>query len=81
MKPFEIGVDTPAGIRYFNVIPSIIGENAQYEIWENYKHIFSLECCLDAVGDSLKLSPEFSDKDIDPALVEAVADIIQSEEE
>jgi hypothetical protein len=81
MKPFDIGVETPTGLRYFDVIPSIIGENAQYEIWENYVHLFSLECCFDAVGDSLKLSPEFTGKGIDPLLVEAVADIIQSEEE
>jgi hypothetical protein len=81
MKPFKIGVDTPSGLRYFDVIPNIIGENAQYEIRENSQHIFSLECCFDEVGDTLKLSPEFTDKGIDSALVEAVADIIHSEQQ
>ncbi len=80
MKPFDIGVDTPQGLRYFDIIPNVIGENAQYEIWENNRHIFSLECCFDEVGDSLKLSPGFADKGIDPSLLEAVAEIIQSEE-
>lgn len=55
----------PAGLRYFDVITRIIGENAQYEIRENYVHLFSLECCFDSVGDSLKLLPEFSNKGID----------------
>ena len=81
MEQFEIGVDTSQGLRYFTVIPNEIGKNVQYEIWEDNRHLFSLECCFDAVGDSLKLSAEFSGKGIDPELVQAVAEIIQSEEE
>ena len=81
MKPFDIAVDTPEGLRYFDVIPNVIGENAQFEIWENKKHFFSLECCFDKAGDALKLSPGFVDKGIDLKLVEAVAEIIRSEEE
>ena len=81
MQPFDIGVDTATGLKYFEVRPNEIGKNIQYEIWADKRHVFSLECCFDAAGDSLKLSSEFKDKEIDPELVEAVADIIQSEEE
>ena len=81
MDPFDIGVETATGLKYFEVIPNEVGKNVQYEIWEDNRHLFSLECCFDAVGDSLKLSPEFKVKEIDPKLVETVADIIQSEEE
>jgi hypothetical protein len=81
MEPFEIGVETVTGLKYFEVRPNEVGKNVQYEIWDDKRHVFSLECCFDSVGDSLKLSPEFKDKGIDPTLVESVADIIQSEEE
>ena len=81
MDPFDIGVETATGLKYFEVRPNEMGKDIQYEIWEDNRHVFSVECCFDVVGDSLKLSPEFKDKGIDPALVEAVADIIQSEEE
>ena len=80
MDPFDIGVETATGVKYFKVRPNELGKNIQYEIWEDNRHIFSLECCFDAVGDSLKLSPGFKSKEADPELVKAVADIIQSEE-
>ena len=44
-------------------------------------HLFSLDCCTDEVKDSYKLSAEFEDKKIDPALIEQVNEILMSEEE
>jgi hypothetical protein len=51
MQPFDIGVQTATGLKYFEVRPNEIGKNIQYEIWEDKRHVFSLECCFDAVGD------------------------------
>ena len=80
-QEYEIEVQTDAGLKplVVNVINS--DTNIKYEIWDAGQHIFSLECCTDQVGDTLKLTKEFIGKSIDPKLVQAVADIIQSEEE
>lgn len=54
----------------------------KYEIYNDRNvHIFSLDCCLDDVKDTYKLSKEFEDKNIDTVLIEQVNEILMSEEE
>ena len=77
MKQFEILVKTIAGSKGFVVKPTNNGEDIQYEIWDDNLHLFSLECCIDAHnGKSLKLTDEFSHKEIYPGLVQALSDVI-----
>ena len=80
MEDFDIRVRTVAGSKYFHVSPKVIGKNTRYEIWEDNHHLFSLESSNDAAAHSLKLTDEFSDKEIYSGLVHAVSDVIYSSE-
>lgn len=76
MEDFDIRVRTVAGSKYFHVSPKVVGEHTLYEIWEDNHLMFSLECCDDTASHSLKLTDEFSDKEIYPGFVHAVSDVI-----
>lgn len=76
MKQFEIKVRTVAGSQGFVVKPTNTGDDARYEIWDDANHLFTLECCIDEKGKSLKLADEFSDKKIYPGLIQALSDVI-----
>ena len=76
MKQFEILVKTIAGSKSFVVKPTSDDDDARYEIWEGNNHLFTLECCIDKQGKSLKLTDDFSDKEIYPGLVQALSDVI-----
>jgi hypothetical protein len=82
MKQFEILVKTIAGSKRFSVKPTGKAEDIHYEIWDDNRHIFSLQCCLDAQGGkSLRLTDEFSHKEIYPGLVQALSDVIFKNEQ
>ena len=54
----------------------------RYDVFNDRNvHLFSLDCCTDEVKDTYKLSAEFEDKKIDPALIKQVNEILMSEEE
>ena len=76
MKQFNILVKTIAGSKGFVVKPTKNREDTLYEIWEGNNHLFTLECCMDENGKSLKLTDEFSDKEIYPGLIKALSDVI-----
>jgi hypothetical protein len=77
MKQFEILVKTIAGSKSFLVRPANHGEDVHYEIWDENRHIFSLECCTGVHNaTSLKLTDEFSHKEVYPGLVQALSDVI-----
>ena len=81
MNPYEIGVETNEGLKTLLVKPVQKDTAIEYEIWEGAQQLFSLECCTDPVADSLKLTQGYASQFIDLNMVQAVADIIQSEEE
>ena len=57
-------------------------EDIKYDIYnDRMVLLFSLDCCSDKVKDTYKLSKEFENKNIDPALIESVNEILMSEEE
>ena len=57
-------------------------ESMKFDIYnERMVLLFSLDCCSDDVKDTYKLSKEFEDKNIDPALIETVNEILMGEEE
>ena len=76
MKQFEILVKTTAGSKGFIVKPTDNSEDARYEIWEGNNHLFTLECCMDKNGRSLKLTDKYSHKEIYPGLIKALSDVI-----
>ena len=76
MKQFDILVKTMAGSRGFTVKPTSNDEDAQFEIWDGNDHLFTLECCMDENGRSLKLTDEFSHKEIYPGLIKALSGVI-----
>jgi hypothetical protein len=76
MEDFDIRVRTVAGSKYFHVSPKVIGKSTRYEIWEDNHLLFSLESSNDTAADSLKLTAEFSDKQIYPGFVHALSDVI-----
>ncbi len=81
MEDFDIRVKTIAGSKYFHVSLKVIGEKTLYEIWEDNHLKFSLESNDDAAStDALKLSDEFSDKEIYPGFVHVLSDVIHSSE-
>ena len=80
-QEYEIEVQTDTRLRTLLVRPVDFEKNIEYQIWESGEHLFSLECCIDQVGDTLRLTEKYSGIAMDPTFVEAVADIIQSEEE
>ena len=51
------------------------------QVWKDGKHYFSLVCCDDLVGDTLKLAPTFDSAGIDPELARAVGYVVESEME
>lgn len=79
MKQFDIFVRTVAGSNNFKVKPTSVGGDIQYEIWENNNHLFTLECCSDMSGRTLKLTDKYSDKEIYPGLVQALSNVIFKE--
>ena len=76
MKQFEILVKTFAGSKGFIVKPTSNDEDALYEIWDGDNHLFTLECCMDENGRSLRLTDKFSDNKVYPGLIKALSDII-----
>ena len=76
MEAFDIRVRTVAGSKYFHVSPKVIGKSTRYEIWEDNQHLFSLESSNDAASGSLKLTDEFSDKEIYAGFIHALSDAI-----
>ncbi len=55
--------------------------NSGAEVWKDGERYFTLECCTDEVGDTLKLSLRDENKGIDPILVRDIASVVESEEE
>ena len=80
MEEFEIQVRTVAGSKYLFVSPKVVGKNTRYEIWENNRHIFSLESSSETAMRDLQLTAEFSNKGIYTGFVHAVSDVINSSE-
>ena len=57
-------------------------EGIKFNIYyERQVLLFSLDCCSDDVKDTYKLSKDFETKQIDHALINAVNEILMSEEE
>ena len=57
-------------------------EGIKFNIYnERQVLLFSLDCCSDDIKDTYKLSKDFETKQIDPALINAVNEILMSEEE
>lgn len=76
MKQFQILVKTIAGSKGFIVKSTGKDEDTLYEIWDGDNHLFTLECCMDENGKSLKLTDKFSHKEIYPGLINALSDVI-----
>ena len=65
----------------FIVVKKTINGVLHYDVAEHGELHFTLICCTDEVQDTLKLTADFQNSNIDPAIVLAVADVIMSEEE
>ena len=81
MQEYEIAVQTNTRLRTLLVKPVTSDKNIEFQIWESGEHLFCLWCFTDLVGDTLRLTDKYSSLVIDPKIVKAEADIIQSEVE
>ena len=78
---YKIEVEHQGKTVPFTIKPVDKGRNIEFEVWQDGKLSFKLECCTDDVGDTLKLSPQFNSAGIDPELADKVAYAVMSEEE
>jgi hypothetical protein len=81
MEEYAIAVETGKGLVDLLVKPVFKGPHIEYEVWDKGGRLFSLVCCSDGTGDTLALTDEYAKSPLDASLVEAVKEVIQSEEE
>ena len=70
------GENLPFHIKMINM-----GTEIKTEVWKDGSHYFTLVCCTDLVGDTLKLAPTFESAGIDIELARAVGYVVESEME
>lgn len=76
---YDIEVLQAGKLISLSIEPVLKGTATIFNVLQEGQKIFSVECCSDDVGDTLKLTHEYQDKGLDKKLVEDVIDIIQSE--
>jgi hypothetical protein len=80
-EKYDIEVSQAGKSVSLTIEPVLKGTATIFNVLHEGQKMFSVECCSDDVGDTLKLTPEYQHRDFDKKLVSDVIDIIQSEEE
>ncbi len=78
---FDIEVSHHGAIMPFTVKVKEVNGAVDYEVWKGDQHSLTFSCCEDETGDSLKVTSASEDNLLDSALIDKIAEVIESEEE